>query len=114
MHTLYLDSKRQMTVQYKLTHSSMGVCVSCTFLDNSTTGCVAVVHQRISQLSSSGLMNIVSSHKLNRYGDSAYGCIDGVDLTESSIGVIGATFIISPQTNHDSGRYMAYTKVYLR
>ena len=60
----------------------------CTFLDSSTTDCVAVVHQQISQLNSSGLMNIESSHKFDRSGDSAYGCIEGVNLTHYQIGVI--------------------------
>ena len=65
------------------------------FLDSSATDCVAVVHQRISQLSSrsSGLMNIESSHKFNRSGDTAYGCIEGVNLTQNQVGVIEATLI---------------------
>ena len=49
---------------------------------------MAVVHQRISKLSSSGLMTIESSYKFNRSGDTAYGCIEGVNLTEYQIGVI--------------------------
>ena len=57
------------------------------------TDCVAVVHQRISQLSSSGLMNIVSSHKFNRSGNTAHGCIEGVNLTQNQVGVIGALLI---------------------
>ena len=68
-----------------------GVCITCTFLDSSATDCVAVVHQRISQLSSSGLMNIESSHKFTRSGDTASGCIEAVNLTEFQIGVIGAS-----------------------
>ena len=71
-----------------VTSNSTGVCITCTFLDSSTIDCVAVVHQRISQLSSSGLMNIESSHKFNRSGDTAYGCIEGVNLEKSSIHVI--------------------------
>ena len=67
-----------------------GVCITCTFLDSSITDCVAVVHQQISQLSSSGLMNIESSHKFNRSGDTAFGCIEGVNLTVFQVGVIGA------------------------
>ena len=67
-----------------------GVCITCTFLDSSTTDCVAVVHQRISQLSSSGLMNIESSHKFNRSGETALGCIEEVNLTVFQVGVIGA------------------------
>ena len=77
-------------IYYKLQNISTGVCITCTFLDSSPIDCVAVVHQRISQLSSSGLMNIESSHKFTRSGDTAYGCIEGVNLTGSQIGVIGA------------------------
>ena len=54
---------------------------------------MAVVHQRISQLSSSGLMNIKSSRKFTRSGDTAYGCIsiEGVDLERFQVGVIGGS-----------------------
>ena len=34
-------------------------------------------------------MNIESSHKFNRSGDTAYGCIEGVNLTHYQVGVIG-------------------------
>ena len=54
---------------------------------------MTVVHQRISQLSSSGLMDIESSHKFNRSGDAAYGCIEGVNLTDYQVGVIGGRLI---------------------
>ena len=56
---------------------------------------MAVVHQRISQLSSSGLMNIESSHKFNRSGDTdtAFGCIERVNLTDHQVGVVGGTKI---------------------
>ena len=79
-------------VEYELhpTSTSTGVCVNCTFLNAFTTSCVAVVHQQISQLGSSGLMDIESSHKFNRSGDSAYGCIEGINLTAYQIGVIGS------------------------
>ena len=71
--------------------SNNGVCITCIFLDSSTTDCVAVVHQRISQLSSSGLMNIESSHKFARSADgTAYGCFEEVNLTQSQVGVIEA------------------------
>ena len=76
-------------LSYKLHPTSTGICINCTILDNSTTDCVAVVHQRISQLSSSGLISIESSHKFNRSGDTAYGCIEGVSLTHYQVGVIG-------------------------
>ena len=66
-----------------------GMCITCAFLDSSATDCVVVVHQRISQLSSSGLMNIESSHKFNRSGDTAYGCIEGINLEQYQIGIEG-------------------------
>ena len=69
--------------------SSSGTCITCTFLDRSCTNCVVVVHQRISQLSSNGLMNIESSHKFNRSGDTAYGCIKDVNLSIYQIGAVG-------------------------
>ena len=84
-------NNQSFPIQYELMFTSTGVCITCTFLDKSTTGCVAVVHQRISQLSSSGLMNIESSHKFNRSGDTAYGCIEGVNLEQYQVGVVGGT-----------------------
>ena len=60
------------------------------------TDCVVVVHQQISQLSSSGLMNITSSHRFNRSGDTAYGCIEGVDLEQYQVGVVGGATITQP------------------
>jgi hypothetical protein len=76
-------------MNYEVQFISTGVCITCAFLDSSATDCVVVVHQRISQLSSSGLMNIESSHKFNRSGDIAYGCIEGINLTDYQIGVTG-------------------------
>ena len=77
-------------LEYELVQMSTGVCINCNFLDSFATDCVAVVHQRVSQLSSSGLMNIESSHKFNRSGDTAYGCIEGVNLEQYDVGVIGS------------------------
>ena len=88
----------QLAIMYDLDPTSTGVCIICTFLDSSTTDCVAVVHQQISQLSSSGLMNIESSHKFNRSGDTAYGCIEGINLTLNQIGIIEGV----KRTNSDS------------
>ena len=58
---------------------------------------MAVVHQRISQLSFSGLMNIKSSYIFTRSGDTAYGCIEGVNLTDYQVGVINGK-MITPAT----------------
>ena len=77
-----------LSIEYELYPTSTGVCITCTFLDSFATDCVAVVHQQISQLSCSGLLNIESSHKFNRSGDTAYGCIEGVDLEQYQVGVM--------------------------
>ena len=75
-------------IEYEVKSTSIGACITCAFLESSTTGCVAVVHRRITQLSSSGLMKIESSHNFNRSGDTAYGCIDGLDVTRHQVGVV--------------------------
>ena len=88
MHTG--NDVNQLSIEYSLQSTSTGVCITCTFPDSqSATDCVAVVHQRISQLSSSGLMNIESSHKLTRSGDTASGCIEGVNMEDYKVGVVG-------------------------
>ena len=83
-------------------------CITCTFLDSSTNECVAVVHQQIYQLSSSGLMNIESSHKFNRSGDTAYGCIEGVNWTYYQIGVINGKQVTAAVHSH-RGRIVDYS-----
>ena len=89
---LHVDAKGVQpspSIEYELLPTSAGVCITCTFPDDSVlTDCVAVVHQRVSQLGSSGLMNIESSHKFNRSGDTARRCI-GVDMDRHQVGVIG-------------------------
>ena len=91
-------------IEYVLRPTSTGNCITCTFLESSTTDCVAVVHQRISQLSSSGLMNIEASHKFNRSGDTAYGCIEREDLEQYQVGVIGGK-MIPPSTIQTAGNH---------
>ena len=93
-------TEKMAPLVYKLQANSTGVHVNCTFLDSSTTHCVAVVHQRISQLSSSGLMNIESSHMFARLGDIAYGRIKGINLEQYQVGVVGVR-IISPTEKSD-------------
>ena len=89
------------SIEYDLDPTSTGVCITCTFpMDSSTTDCVAVVHQRISQLNSSGLMNIESSHKFTRSGDTAYGCIEGVNLEQYQVGVVGGNGTRQLLTKH--------------
>ena len=91
---LYIEVAMQLPIEYELNLNSTGVCITCTFLDSSATDCVAVVHQRISQLSSSGLMNIESSHKFNRSGDTASGCIERFNMTEYQVGIFGSRLIL--------------------
>ena len=93
---------QQPPLEYEVHSSSSGshVCITCTFNDNTVKNCVAVVHQRISQLNSSGLMNIESSHKFTRSGDTAYGCIEGVNLEQYQVGVVGGNRIRQLLTKH--------------
>ena len=77
------------SIDYSLESTSSGVCITCTFLDSSSTDCVAVVHQQISQLNSSGLMNIESSHTFARSGDTTSGCIEAVNMDDYQVGVLG-------------------------
>ena len=65
---------------------------------------MAVVHQRISQLSSSGLMNIESSHKLTRSGDTASGCIEGVNVENYQVGVVGIRRLSTSDTTETKGK----------
>ena len=85
-------------VEYDLTRTTSGVCITCTFLDRSTSNCVAVVHQRISRLNSAGLVNIEASHEFNRSGNIARGCVEGVDLEQYQVGVVGGKMILEPNS----------------
>ena len=97
-----VELQQHSLINYEVQPTSSGVCINCTFLESSTTDCVAVVHQRISQLNSSGLMNIESSHKFTRSGDTASGCIEGVNLEDYQVGIIAITQTISPTPTTNS------------
>ncbi len=108
--------QQQPLIEYELiVMNSSRVCITCTFLDSSATDCVAVVHQRISQLSSSGLMNIESSHKFTRSGDTAYGCIEEVNLDQYQVGVIGGKFkmITEPAPKSETDNFFYFTQVFM-
>ena len=94
-------------IEYRFQPFSNGTCINCTFKSGTLTNCVVVVHQRISQLSSSGLMNI-ATHKFHRFGDTASGCIEGVNLTNYQVGVIGGRKI-TPTTDPRGKLYIVYT-----
>ena len=86
-------------IEYELSSTATGVCVHCIFLESTLTECVVVVHQRISQLSPPGLINIESSHRFNRSGNTAYGCIDGLmtNSTDYRISVVGGNLTTQVQ-----------------
>ena len=86
-------------IEYELSSTATGVCVHCIFLESTLTECVVVVHQRISQLSPPGLINIESSHRFNRSGNTAYGCIDGLmtNSTDYCISVVGGNLTTQVQ-----------------
>ena len=95
---LYTENK----IKYKLLLNSTGVTVVCTFLDansfTSTKSCIVVVHQRVNQLNSSGLLNI-ESYIFTREGDTASGFIKGLNLEEYQIGVIGGIRRVPSESN---------------
>ena len=96
----------QPLISYSVQSTSTGVCITCTFLENSTTECVVVLHQRIFQLNSSGLMNIESSHKFTRSVDTASGCIEGVNLEDYQVGVVGVnTEVVITDPPIEGGEY---------
>ena len=79
-------------IEYELTSDSNlnGVNITCFFLDESTTGCVVVVHSVNSTRTLSGVMNI-TTYLFPRFKseDSASGHIGGVNFQEYQFGVIG-------------------------
>ena len=95
--------RQTFPIEYEVKSTSFGVCITCTFLEHSATDCVALVHQQISrQFSSSGLMNIESSHKFNRSGDTAYGCIEGLDIYRHQVGIIDGIRKETPKLTKES------------
>ena len=86
---------QQSSIEYTLQPTSTGVCITCTFLDSSATDCLVVVHQ---QITSCGLMNIESSLRFNRSltGDTAYGCIEGVNQRQFKVGVANGKMVTKP------------------
>ena len=85
---MYIGSESaSSTILYDLSSNSTHVCVTCMFITNSPTSCLAVVHH---QISSSGLMNIESSHRFPRTGDTARGCIK----TNLTVGVVDGKLVL--------------------
>ena len=92
------EMTQSSSIEYKFQATSTGVCISCTFLDSSSTDCLVLVHQPVSQLRSSRLMNIKSSHRFTRFqtNNTAYGCIEGVNQSQYQIGVPDGKMIAEP------------------
>ena len=107
--------QQQPPVEYKLHFNATRLCVNCTFLDNTSTHCVAVVHQRTSQLNSSSPLSIESSHKFTRSGDTAYGCIEGsaVNLVQYQVGVVGVK-VDSPIVELNGKYTAAHSSIFLQ
>ena len=91
------ESAPSSPIVYALHSNFTHVCITCMFMTGTLTSCLVVVHQRISLLNSSGLMNIESSHMFTTSGDTAYGCIQ-TNLKEYKVGVVdGKLFVDVPQ-----------------
>lgn len=105
LHCVHVGKKETVAIEYTLTHNSTGTCIACTFKNTSLTSCLVVVHQQISQLSSSGLTNINGySFSLSHSGETAYGCIPGIDVEHYQVGVVGGKLKITlPQSD---GKYL--------
>ena len=50
-------------------------------------------------------MNIKSSHKFNRSGDTVIGCIEGINLEQYQFGVVGGRQIFNMQANEGISLY---------
>ena len=97
------ESAPSSTITYDLHSNSTHVCVTCIFTSSTPwpTNCLVVVHQRISQLSSSGLMNIESSHRFTRSGGTAYGCIQ-TNVKEYQVGVVDGKLFVDVPVSKES------------
>ena len=106
---LYTGNK----IKYKLLLNSTGVTVVCTIMDTnsftSTKSCIVVVHQRVNLLNSSGLMNI-DSYIFTRDGETATGFIEGLNLKEYQIGVIGGIRKVPSESNAGLSSMLATSK----
>ena len=64
-----------------------GICVTCSIEDGNDT-CVLVIHPKASILSQrKTLLNAIDVVLLNRSGDYARGCIDGINLSSHVVAV---------------------------
>ena len=78
-------------ITFEAVSTDNGVNVTCTFTDTVANYCVAIVHRNVHNINSSvsGLTAIESSHKFVRSGETASGHIEGVNLEDYQVGVIG-------------------------
>ena len=94
---LYIGKQERVSIEYSIVQNSTGVDVTCKFESTNLTGCVVLIHQQISQLSSSGLVSIASFNIRNRSGGTAHGFFPGVDLEHYHVGVVGGKMILPPR-----------------
>ena len=92
---MYAGSKPSPSspIMYHLHFNSTHVCITCMFKSSTPTSCLVVVHRQISQLRSSGLMSIESSHKFSRTNETAYGCVP-TNLKEYQVGVVDGKLFV--------------------
>ena len=73
--------------------NSTGVDVTCKFKDTNLTGCVVLIHRRISRFSSSRLISITSFNIRNRSGGTAHAFFLGIDLEHYHVRVVGGKIL---------------------
>lgn len=94
MHCSYIhdigEVQSSLFIKYSIQSTSDCVNITCDFKQTSSaTDCLVIVHQQISLVNTTGLMNIEVNwtQRLTRHGDTASGCIPGIDLDLYQIGV---------------------------
>ena len=92
-----IGKKERVSIKYSIVQNSTGVDVTCKFESTNLTRCVVLIHQRISQLGSSGLVSITSFNIWNRSGGTAHAFFSGVDLEHYHVGVVGGKIILPPR-----------------
>ena len=98
---MHVDMAEPETIiQYKVTQTSTsGVCVECSFLDESAEYCVVIIHEKVLCFGLSqcevNLTNIVTSFKIVRSGDKGHGCVQNINVTNYQVGVIRGSLIFT-------------------
>lgn len=98
---MHVDMAEPETIiQYKVTQTpTSGVCVECSFLEESAKYCVVIIHENVLCFGLSqcevNLTNIVTSFKIARSGDIGHGCVQNINVTNYQVGVIRGSLIFT-------------------